>query len=140
QPLVYEGPMAKRRKAPSATSVHQAELPLAATPRRRPSGVLPPEAAARLAIARRAKPSAIPGYVRLLLTLEVRRELAEAGAWPTCTRPVTPCGCRSVNVRREHEPTLPVHRALPPPRCTARRPRPAGGESVPDRVPRLSAR
>ena|SRR5215467_8204282 len=69
--------MAKRRKAPNATSVHQPELPLAATPKRPPSGVLPPEAAARLAIARRAKPSSVPDHVRLVLTLELRRELAE---------------------------------------------------------------
>ena len=69
--------MAKRRKAPSATSVHQGELPLAATPKRRPSGVLLPEAAARLAVARRAKPSSVPDHVRLVLTLELRRELAE---------------------------------------------------------------
>ncbi len=33
--------------------------------------------AARLAVAGRAKPSPISGYVRLLLSLEVRRELAE---------------------------------------------------------------
>ena len=39
--------------------------------------LLEPAAAAKLAVARRTKPSAIPGYVRLLLTLEVRRELAE---------------------------------------------------------------
>jgi len=36
-----------------------------------------PETAARVAVSRRAKPSSIPGYVRLLLTLELRRELAE---------------------------------------------------------------
>src|SRR5262245_39821138 len=69
--------MAKRRKAPSAPGVHQPEFPLAATTKRPPSGVLPPEAAARLAIARRAKPSAVPDHVRLVLTLELRRELAE---------------------------------------------------------------
>ena len=28
-------------------------------------------------MSRRAKPSSIPGYVRLVLTLELRRELAE---------------------------------------------------------------
>ena len=33
--------------------------------------------AARLAVARRVKPSPIPGYIRYLLTLEIRRELAE---------------------------------------------------------------
>ena len=39
--------------------------------------MLEPETAARSAVSRRAKPSSIPGYVRLLLTLELRRELAE---------------------------------------------------------------
>ena len=45
-------------------------------PKRRPT-VLSPEIAARVAVSRRAKPSAVPGYVRLLITLELRRELAE---------------------------------------------------------------
>ena len=39
--------------------------------------VLSPEIAARVAVSRRAKPSSIPGYVRLVLNLELRRELAE---------------------------------------------------------------
>ena len=30
-----------------------------------------------MAVARRAKPSAVPDHVRLVLTLELRRELAE---------------------------------------------------------------
>ena len=64
-----------RRRRPDRSGTEQPELPLAA-PKQRPH-VLEPEVAARLAIARRAKPSAIPGYVRLLLTLELRRELAE---------------------------------------------------------------
>ena len=46
-------------------------------PRKRLSTVLDPVAAARLAVARRAKPSAVPDHVRLVLTLELRRELAE---------------------------------------------------------------
>ena len=45
-------------------------------PKRRPT-VLSPEIAARIAVSCRAKPSSIPGYVRLLITLELRRELAE---------------------------------------------------------------
>ena len=64
-----------RRRRPDRSGTEQPELPLAAPKPR--SRVLEPEVAARLAIARRAKPSAIPGYVKLLLTLEVRRELAE---------------------------------------------------------------
>ena len=63
--------------APPARSSNQPELPLkAALPKRRPN-VLAPEIAARVAVSRRAKPSAVPGYVRLLITLELRRELAE---------------------------------------------------------------
>src|SRR5215510_1276072 len=64
-----------RRRRPYRSGTEQPELPLAA-PKKRLGG-LEPEVAARLAIARRAKPSSIPGYVRLLLTLELRRELAE---------------------------------------------------------------
>jgi len=64
-----------RRRRPYGSGTGQPEVPLAA-PRQRPR-VLEPEVAARVAISRRAKPSAIPGYGKLLLTLELRRELAE---------------------------------------------------------------
>jgi hypothetical protein len=64
-----------RRRRPYGSGTGQPELPLAA-PKQRPH-VLEPEVAARVAISRRAKPSAIPGYVKLPLTLELRRELAE---------------------------------------------------------------
>jgi len=64
-----------RRRRPYGSGTGQPELALAA-PKQRPR-VLEPEVAARVAISRRAKPSAIPGYVKLLLTLELRRELAE---------------------------------------------------------------
>ena len=66
--------MSRRKKASPEASDGQPELPLASGLKRR---VLAPEVAARVAVSRRAKPSPIPGYVRLLLTLEVRRELAE---------------------------------------------------------------
>ena len=36
-----------------------------------------PEAAAKLAIQRRAKPSAVPGHVKLVLTIELPRAFAE---------------------------------------------------------------
>ena len=52
--------------------VDQPELPLRAPPKAR--GV-DPEQAAKVAIARRAKPSAVPGHV--VLTLDLRRALAE---------------------------------------------------------------
>ena len=51
------------------------ELPLAATAKNLAD--LDPEKAVKLAIARRAKPSSVPDHVRLVLTLELRRELAE---------------------------------------------------------------
>ena len=53
----------------------QPELPLGAPKRRAAS--IEPEEAAKVAIARRAKPGAPPGYVRLVLSLELRRALAE---------------------------------------------------------------
>ena len=39
--------------------------------------MLAPDEAAKIAIARRAKPGAPPDHVRLVLTLELRRALAE---------------------------------------------------------------
>src|SRR5262245_39926514 len=69
--------VSRRRSAPPARSNEQPELPLAATPRKRLSTILDPTAAAKVAIARRAKLSSVPEHVRLVLTLELRRELAE---------------------------------------------------------------
>jgi len=69
--------VSRRRARPDRSGVEQPEPPLAATPRKRLSTLLEPAAAARLAVARRAKPSAVPDHVRLVLTLELRRELAE---------------------------------------------------------------
>ena len=67
--------MSRRRPTPARGILDQPELPLA-PPRRRP-GLVEPEQAAKVAIARRAKPGAPPGYVRLVLSLELRRALAE---------------------------------------------------------------
>jgi hypothetical protein len=47
------------------------QLPLAASPKRRAS--VEPEHAAKVAIARRAKPSALPDHVKLVLTLDLHR-------------------------------------------------------------------
>ena len=70
--------MGKPRRARSDRSGNrQPELSLTATPKKPLSGVLEPAAAAKVAIARRAKPSSVPHHVRLVLTLELRRELAE---------------------------------------------------------------
>jgi len=70
--MLFEEDLALVR--PSSPST---ELPLAAPVKKRISDVLEPAAAARLAVARRAKPSAVLDHVRLVLTLELRRELAE---------------------------------------------------------------
>ena len=74
-----QGPRADRpmswRRPNAARVLGQPELPLAA-PKARAWG-LEPEQAAKVAIARRAKPGAPPGYVRLVLSLELRRALAE---------------------------------------------------------------
>jgi hypothetical protein len=56
-------------------SSDQPEFPLTERPKHR--GVAEPEQAAKLAVARRAKPSPVPDHVRLLLNLEIRRNLAE---------------------------------------------------------------
>jgi len=53
------------------------QLPLVAPVAKvRPRNV-DPEAAAKIAIERRAKPSPVPGRVKLMLVLELRRALAE---------------------------------------------------------------
>src|SRR5262245_59711679 len=69
--------MSRGTKTSPAAGDGQPELPIAPGLKRGTARVRATEVAARLAVARRAKPSPIPGYVRLLLTLEVRRELAE---------------------------------------------------------------
>ena len=51
------GSMAGRRRARAVRSDDQPELPLRATLKKRLSGVLEPAAAAKIAIARRAKPA-----------------------------------------------------------------------------------
>src|SRR5215467_2482481 len=72
--------VSRRRSAPPARSSDQPELPLAVTPktpRKRLSTVLEPAVAARLAVARRAKPSSVPHHLRLIPKLELRPEHAE---------------------------------------------------------------
>jgi hypothetical protein len=68
--------VSRNRAARSHRNSDQPDLSRTVSPRRRMS--LPvPEEAAKLAIARRAKPSSVPDHVRLVLTLELRRALAE---------------------------------------------------------------
>jgi len=66
-----------RRARSDRSDAQQPELPLAAAPKSRFGRVLEPEQAAKVAIARRAKPGAPPGHVRLVLSLELRTALAE---------------------------------------------------------------
>ena len=69
----------RRARATSSKrpSVDQPDLPLAGAPKGPADHGVGPEQAAKLAIARRAKPGAPPGHVRLILTLELRLALAE---------------------------------------------------------------
>lgn len=51
--------------------------PAPSTPKARARTISAPEQAARAYIAKRAKPSVVPGRVKLTLTLELPRDLAE---------------------------------------------------------------
>ena len=48
-----------------------------AAPKAKTRAIPPPELAARVYIARRSKPSVVPGHLKLTMTLDMRRELAE---------------------------------------------------------------
>jgi hypothetical protein len=70
--------MGRQRRARSDRSgSQQPEPPLAVPPKPPSRRILEPNEAAKIAIARRAKPGAPPDHVRLVLTLELRRALAE---------------------------------------------------------------
>ena len=54
------------------------QLPLPAPPSKPLTPAVPsPEEVARVAVRRRAKPSAVPGHVKLTFTLDAERSLAE---------------------------------------------------------------
>jgi hypothetical protein len=65
----------RSRRSQRETPGTPQQLPLVITGPRR-AGV-EPEQTAKAAIARRAKPSALPGHVKLVLTLDLKRDLAE---------------------------------------------------------------
>ena len=67
---------ATRQPSRQARDIAQ-QLPLVAPVAKVRARNVDPEAAAKIAIQRRAKPSAVPGQVRLVLTLDLPRELAE---------------------------------------------------------------
>ena len=66
--------MSRRRATPRNGATRPEQLPLVAPVPR--TGVTP-EQAAKVAIARRAKPASNPDHVKLVLTVELRRALAE---------------------------------------------------------------
>ena len=67
----------KRFRRSGRPSSAQPERPVRTSPKRRLPSALEPEEAAQRAIAHRAKPGAPAGHVRLVLTLDLRRGLAE---------------------------------------------------------------
>ncbi len=69
--------MSRRRSIRPTRDQHKGpeQLPLVASPKAR--AAVEAEHAAKVAIARRAKPSALPDHVKLVLTLDLRRTLAE---------------------------------------------------------------
>jgi hypothetical protein len=71
--------MARRRSKPSSRAIELPQLDFSQPPApSKPARSGPdPEQAAKAAIARRARPSAVPDHVRLTLTLDVPRVLAE---------------------------------------------------------------
>ncbi len=71
--------MRRRRPRPDRESPEQLILqPASAAPKKRARTTSPAaEQAARAYIAKRAKPSVVPGRVKLTFTLELPRELAE---------------------------------------------------------------
>ena len=66
-----------RRPARERSEGEQLPLPTPTAPKSRQRIKRAPEQAARVYIARRAKPSVVPGHVKLTMTLDMRRELAE---------------------------------------------------------------
>ena len=68
----------QRRSRSDRSGSQQPELPLAAAPKPPSRSILEPDEAAKIAIARRAKSGASPDHVRLVLTLDLRRALAES--------------------------------------------------------------
>ena len=69
-----------RRRAPGRSEEsgpEQLPLPTSSAPNLRERIIPAPEQAANAYIARRAKPSVVPGHVKLTFTLDVPRELTE---------------------------------------------------------------
>ena len=67
--------MSRRRRG--TDQPEQLPLPTPSEPKSRQRIKPAPEQAAKAYIARRAKPSVVPGHVKLTFTLDMKRELAE---------------------------------------------------------------
>jgi len=72
-----EGHHVSRRSSGGRRATEQLPLEEAPAPPKKTSVRAEPDRMAKAAIARRAKPSAIPGHVKLTFTLDLPRELAE---------------------------------------------------------------
>ena len=69
--------MSRRRPAIRQPIAEQLSLEAEASSTKKAGTRPDADQAAKLAIARRTKPSAVPGYVKLTITLDLKRELAE---------------------------------------------------------------
>jgi hypothetical protein len=69
--------VSRRPRRDAEDGPEQLALPSPTTPKARARVHTPPEVAAREYIKRRAKPSVVPGHVKLTFTLDMPRELAE---------------------------------------------------------------
>jgi len=71
--------VSRRRPRSSRNEPEQLILPPSppAAPKAKTRVIPRPEQATRVSIARRAKPSVVPGHVRLTFTLDIPREVAE---------------------------------------------------------------
>ena len=70
--------MRRRRSRAPREGPEQLILPPSEPPPKAKARVIPaPEQAARVYIAKRAKPSVVPGHVKLTMTFDMRRDLAE---------------------------------------------------------------
>jgi hypothetical protein len=69
--------VSQRRAGPRREDTEPDQLPLPSAPPTKSRKIPSPELTAKNYIARRAKPSVVPGHVKLTFTLDLPRELAE---------------------------------------------------------------
>jgi hypothetical protein len=69
--------VSRRRARPRRAGEEHEQLSLPSAPPTKSRKIPAPELVAKTYIARRAKPSVVPGHVKLTFTLDIPRELAE---------------------------------------------------------------